>query len=95
MTETEAKWAERVGQWKSSGRSADDYAKGQGFEGSTLRLWSSRLGRRGVTGQAVAESTGTQHVRMVRVVAKVKATGGPLAVRVGVAGIEVRPDAAA
>jgi len=40
-------WAKRVAAWRASGQSADEYAAGRGFAGSTLRWWSSHLGRRG------------------------------------------------
>lgn len=38
-------WAKRVAGWRASGRTADEYAAGRGFAGSTLRWWSSHLGR--------------------------------------------------
>ena len=38
-------WAKRVEAWRASGETADVFAQGKGFEGSTLRWWSSRLGR--------------------------------------------------
>lgn len=84
MTATESKWAERVRAWKSSGESADAYAQGRGFEGSTLRWWSSRLGR-----GAVTPKVSGPRVRMVRVVAAARPAGS-LSVRIGVAHVEVR-----
>lgn len=42
---TETIWARRVEAWRASGETADVFALGKGFEGSTLRWWSSRLGR--------------------------------------------------
>jgi len=42
---TERMWAERVRAWRASGESAEDFAEGKGFAGSTLRVWSSRLGQ--------------------------------------------------
>ena len=42
---TEETWAKRVEAWRASGETADVFAQGQGYEGSTLRWWSSRLGR--------------------------------------------------
>jgi hypothetical protein len=41
--ETEAKWVERVREWRSSGLSAEDFATNKGFEASTLRWAASRL----------------------------------------------------
>jgi len=43
MTETEAKWAERVRDWRAGGKSAEEFADGQGFKASTLRFWASQL----------------------------------------------------
>ena len=43
MTSTEAKWAERVRDWRASGKSAELFAEGKQFEASTLRYWASRL----------------------------------------------------
>jgi hypothetical protein len=43
MNETEAKWAERVLEWRESGQAAEEFAEGRGFEASTLRFWASRL----------------------------------------------------
>ena len=39
-------WAKRVAAWRASGQTADEYAAGRGFAGSTLRWWASHLGRR-------------------------------------------------
>jgi hypothetical protein len=46
MTKTEATWADRVRDWKESGKSAEDFATGQPFKGSTLRWWGTELRRR-------------------------------------------------
>lgn len=63
MTETEAKWAGRVLEWRESGKGAEEFAEGRGFEASTLRFWASRLKNK------KAESTErTPVVRMARVV---------------------------
>jgi hypothetical protein len=42
---TEETWAKRVAAWRASGETAEAFAVGKGYEGSTLRWWSSRLGR--------------------------------------------------
>jgi hypothetical protein len=42
---TEETWARRVESWRASGETADAFAQDKGYEGSTLRWWSSRLGR--------------------------------------------------
>jgi hypothetical protein len=42
---TEEIWARRLEAWRASGETADVFARGKGYEGSTLRWWSSRLGR--------------------------------------------------
>ena len=43
MTSTEAKWSERVREWRSSGKTAEEFAAGLEFQASTLRFWASRL----------------------------------------------------
>ena len=43
MTSTEAKWAERVREWRASGKTAEEFAEAFEFEASTLRYWASRL----------------------------------------------------
>lgn len=45
MTTTEAKWTDRVREWRESGKSAEAFAEGRQFEASTLRYWASRLKR--------------------------------------------------
>lgn len=90
MTGTESKWAERVQTWKSSGQSADDYARGQGFAASTLRWWASRLGRKVSAEPGVAEpKAAAPRVRMLRVVSAAKPTTRSLTIRVGAAYVEV------
>ncbi|MBX3210565.1 MAG: hypothetical protein KF850_00880 [Labilithrix sp.] len=43
MTTTATKWAERVREWRASGKTADEFAVGFEFQASTLRYWASRL----------------------------------------------------
>jgi hypothetical protein len=80
------KWTERVGAWRAGGQTAAEFARGRGFEASTLRYWASRLGR-ARKAPTVAPS-GASPVRMVRVTRS--ASSEPLTVSVGVARIEVR-----
>jgi hypothetical protein len=54
MTQTEAKWEERVRGWRESGRTAESFVEGQGFEASTLRYWASRLKSKKAAGAAPA-----------------------------------------
>jgi len=42
---TEERWSQRVRTWRASGETADAFAHGKGYAGSTLRWWASRLGR--------------------------------------------------
>jgi hypothetical protein len=42
---TKETWAKRVEAWRASGETADVFAQDKGYEGSTLRWWSSRLRR--------------------------------------------------
>ena len=87
MTETEAKWSERVREWRASGKTAEEFAEGRGFKGSTLRYWASTL-RRAETGTGRARKP---RVRLVRVVTRPAAAGASLEVAVGAARVTVRP----
>lgn len=53
-------WAERVTEWRESGLSASEFAKGRDFRAGTLRWWSSRLRRE------ARKSEGVQLARVVR-----------------------------
>ena len=91
MTETESRWAGRVKAWKASGQLAADYARGRGFEASTLRWWSSRLGRERLASDVVAKPSAAPAVRMVRLVsAPTRPAPCALTVRVGVAQVDVQ-----
>jgi hypothetical protein len=74
---TKQKWAERVGAWRVSGQDASAFAAGKGYEASTLRWWSSRLGRE-------------ERVRIVPVVARASSVEAPGEVVVEVGGARVR-----
>ena len=92
MTETESRWAARVQAWRSSGESAADYARGRGFEASTLRWWSSRIGRGAVASDVVSKARTPPRVRMVRLEApSTRRAPRALTVRVGVAQVDVQP----
>ena len=68
-------WAKRVAAWRASGRTADTFAAGHGFAGSTLRWWASRLGQRGPA--------------LVRVVPVTSPAVGEAVVELGVGGVRV------
>lgn len=76
---TEATWAKRVEAWRASGERADVFAQGKGYEGSTLRWWSSRLGR-------------AERPRFVRLVPKVPvvAVDAGMVIEVGHARVRVK-----
>jgi transposase len=98
MTETEAKWAERIRRWRASGKTAKEFAGGQGFEGSTLRYWASMLKRRDSSKRAKAVAARAPQtrpvaatpVRLVRVRPMRRAPAGSMVVAVGAARIELR-----
>jgi hypothetical protein len=77
---TESIWRDRVRQWRESGETADQFAKGRGFAASTLRYWSRRLGR-------------TEQAHFVRLVprAPARAPGPDLVIEVGCARVRVAP----
>jgi hypothetical protein len=104
MTETEAKWAERVRQWRDSGLKAEPFAEGKGFQGSTVRWWASRLRKlESRAGDAAAAQTMTGHevetspIGMLRVRTKGRFHKSPTAVgaaaltiTIGAARIEIQ-----
>jgi hypothetical protein len=93
VTETESKWAERVGQWRASGKTAREFAAGQGFEASTLRYWASQLNRRRPGKPVVlsAPAAAVARIRMVRVRRKPRAASAEaMVVWIGAACIELR-----
>ncbi len=74
MTETEAKWSERVREWRASGKGAQEFAAGRSYKASTLRWWGTELRRRagGADRQGKASAVeAARTIRMARVV-----TGG-------------------
>jgi transposase len=90
MTQTQVMWAERVREWRESGRTANEFAQGQAYEASTLRYWASRLNR-GAATSAGPTAKPAHAVRMVRVTRTPEMTSGePMAVVIGGARIEVR-----
>ncbi len=81
MTKTEAKWAERISEWRASGQTADAFAEGKGFKAGTLRWWSTRLSR------ATSSAPAIPFARVVR--APRAASDAPVVIAVGVARVEV------
>lgn len=70
-------WAKRVAEWRASGQTADTFAAGRGFAGSTLRWWASHLGRRQPAlvrvvpaSEAARDASIELHVGSVRVVVR-------------------------
>jgi hypothetical protein len=84
MTDTEAKWTERVREWKASGQTAKAFAGGRDFKPSTLVYWASCL--RTGTGPKKRE----RRVRMARVVRVAAASDAAIVVAVGAARVSVR-----
>lgn len=46
MSETEAKWVERVREWRDSAKTAEEFAAGKPYKPSTLKWWRTQLQRR-------------------------------------------------
>ena len=88
MTETESKWAERVREWKASGRTAKKFAEGREFKASTLVYWASCLGR-GRAGAVPAQNR-QPRVRMAQVVRSSARAEESIVVAVGAARVTVR-----
>ena len=69
MTKTDAKWLERIRQWKESGRSAEEFAVGQPFKASTLKWRASLLRRTAEGGRQYGKGAAVDgSVRLARVV---------------------------
>ena len=43
MADARTIWKRRVASWRASGESAERFAVGRGFAGSTLKWWASKL----------------------------------------------------
>ena len=89
MTGTEAKWAERVREWRESGKRAEEFAAGQPFAASTLRWWGTELRRRVEGGGGRG---GEESIPMARVVRRVRPRvpeSGPGGVVVEVSGARI------
>lgn len=50
MTATEAKWSERIREWKASGKSLHEFSAGQPFKASSLGWWAWQLRKRSSRG---------------------------------------------
>ena len=78
---------ERVRQWRTSGKTAEDFAQSEEFEASTLRYWASRL-KHADGAESEAAGSGVRMVRVKR--ARTASAEAPLLVLVGNARVEVR-----
>jgi hypothetical protein len=95
---TEAKWVERIRRWRGSGKTAKEFAAGQGFEASTLRYWASELKRRHSSRSAkpvapsvpAARPVSAATVRLLRVRSVRRTAAQSMVVAVGAARIELR-----
>jgi hypothetical protein len=71
MSETEAKWVERLREWQDSGKTAEEFAAGKPYKPSTLKWWRTQLQRReAVEGQTRQRAKSIPMVRVVRRVGK-------------------------
>ena len=96
MTETEAKWSERIRQWKESGRKAAEFTAGQPYKATTLVWWATELRRRARVGEQPSKpQRATRKIRMARVVpvsragATAPAPGGSARLVVEVSGARI------
>ena len=76
MADTTSRWRKRVARWRASGETAEAFSAREGFAASTLRWWSSRLGREKAAPASVAM------VQLVRVpsAAPARPAGGAVVV---------------
>lgn len=84
MRKTEAKWVERILQWKASGVSAEQFAQGKGYRPSTLLWYSTRLKRLGLLEDDAVVRGGDAAARPERASSsRPRVSGFPKARRVG------------
>ena len=70
--DTTSRWQQRVARWRASGETAEAFSAREGFAASTLRWWSSKLGR-----EKAAARPGSKSVGMVQLI-RVPAAPPPL-----------------
>lgn len=83
MTKTDAKWLERIRQWKESGKTAEEFAEGQPFKAATLK-WRDAEQRRAAKGgarygKATVDSDAVSFARVVPVRRREVTPDGPCA----------------
>ena len=86
MTETEARWVERVANWRASGQTAPAFCKGKDFSAGGLRYWASRL--RGA--EEAVPATKARLARVVRGQPPAPAAEGAIVIEVGSARLGIR-----
>lgn len=76
MTKTDEKWLERIGQWRASGKTAEEFTVGQPYKASTLKWRAAELQRRSEGGKPYGKVGGAEpdSVRFARVVTRGRAT---------------------
>jgi len=94
MTKTDAKWLERVRQWKESGQTAEEFAVGQPFKASTLKWRAAELRRAAEGGGRYGKGhAASGSIRLTRVVPRARESaagqGGGVVVEVSGARISL------
>jgi transposase len=90
MTATDAKWMERIRQWKESGRTAEEFAQGQPFKASTLKWRAAEQRRAAEGGERYGKGrAATGPIRMARVVARARSVAPGAGVVVEIAGTRI------
>jgi len=87
MTKTDEKWAERIREWKESGKTAEEFTAGQPYKASTLKWRAAELRRSAEGGGRYGKGrTARGSIRMARVVSRGRANtpriGGSVVVEV-------------
>ena len=88
-----ATWRERVRAWKASGRTAAEFADGQGLNANTLKWWAYHLARNAKKAKASSEPA-VQMVPVVRVQRKDRAprSTGPSGIVLEIGDVRLRVD---
>jgi hypothetical protein len=75
MTKTDEKWLERIAQWRTSGKTAEEFTEGQPYKASTLKWRAAELQRRAEGGRPYGkEGAEPDAVRLARVVTRSRNT---------------------
>lgn len=87
-----AEWAQRVSEWRASGKTSREFCAGRGYSAQNLLHWSSELRRSGTARSGTAPRPAAQGVAFSRVIRRASSPG-LIVVRTKRARVEIMPNA--